>query len=407
VEGIADYLFPGGLVEVPVGKGRVIIDQLKWEVSDKDMICGSPARCISMLLTNLGVARKLSMAKPTLPRGVTYEPIDLSSLANRGFKNDKAGDGIGWLDWGPDADLRSFPTGKVDFGGVPYLVPTGDKNAIVLRMNTDWVKSLEKYPESVAIPVGKRRVAGLYFLHTGGWAGGVVPFGERRIEYADGTKEIISLNGTNMADWNPGVENFPDEEGTTTTVAWKGANTQYPVIRVYQTLWVNPHPERTIKQVVISNAGIELKQCRFIPHFGLTAAILSPDANLPAAKDPEKAQALFVQASALIQEKKPKEAVAKLVAALEADDQNSGVWSALTGLRAETDSIDAFNALCRRWAGAMPRNYQPHNVLGKYLENKGKFAEALTEYKRSIEIEPNQPPVRDDIERLDKKLKEK
>jgi len=31
VEGVADYLFPGGLMEVPVGKGRVIIDQLKWE----------------------------------------------------------------------------------------------------------------------------------------------------------------------------------------------------------------------------------------------------------------------------------------------------------------------------------------------------------------------------------------
>ena len=255
--GAADYLFPGGLVEVPVGKGRVIIDQLKWEASDKDMVCGSPTRCLSVLLTNLGVAGRLPAAKPTLPKGVTYEPIDMASVANRGFKDDKAGDGIGWLDWGPDADLSSFPTGKVNFGGVPYLVPAGDKNAIVLRVNPEFVKSLAKYPDSVTIPVGKRRVAGLYFLHTGGWAGGPASFGERRIEYDDGTKEVIRLNGTNMADWNPGVDNFPDEEGTTTTVAWKGANTQYPMIRVYQTLWVNPHPEKPIKQVVISNAGLD------------------------------------------------------------------------------------------------------------------------------------------------------
>ena len=407
VDGVADHLFPGGLMEIPVGKGRVIIDQLKWEVSNKDMICGSPNRYLSMLLTNLGVARKLPVPRPTLPKGVTYEPIDLTSVVNRGFKDDKAGDGIGWLDWGPDADLSSFPTGKIDFGGVPYLVPTGDKNAIMLRVGPDMIKCLEKFPDSVAIPVGKSRVAGFYFLHTGGWAGGAMSFGERRIEYADGTKEVIRLNGTNMADWNPGLDSFPDEEVTTTTVAWKGANTQYPVIRVYQTLWVNPHPEKPIKQVVISNAGLEPKQWRVIPHFGLTAAILPLEANLPAvAKDPEKSRTLFAQATALIQEKKPKEAAARLQSALEADDQNTAAWTALTGIRAETDNIDAFTALCRRWAQAMPKNYQPYNVLGKYLENKGKPREAIAEYKKSTEIEPNQPPIWGDIGRLENKLKE-
>ena len=281
VDGAADCLFPGGLVEIPLGKGRVIIDQVKWEASNKDMICGSPARYLSMLLTNLGVSRRLPAAKPTLPKGVTYEPIDLAAVANRGFKDDKAGDGIGWLDWGPDADLSSFPTGSVGFGGVPYLVPRGDKNAIVLRVNPDFAKCLAKYPDSVTIPVNKRRVAGLYFLHTGGWAYGPAPFGQRRIEYADGANEVIALSGANMADWNPGADNFPDEEGTTTTVVWKGANTRYPVIRVYQTLWVNPHPEKPIKQVVISNAGLEAKQWRFIPHFGLTAAILPLESTMP------------------------------------------------------------------------------------------------------------------------------
>ena len=408
VQGAADYLFPGGLLEVPVGKGRVVLDQLLWEVSDKDMICGSPARCISMLLTNLGVARKPPVARPTLPKGVTYEPIDFASVANRGFKDDKAGDGVGWRDWGPEMDLRSFPTGNVTLGSVPYLIPSGDKNAIVLRVNPEWVKSLEKYPDSVVIPVGKRRVAGLYFLHTGGWAGGVPLFGERRIEYDDGTKEVIRLNGANMADWNPGVDNFPDEQGTTTTVAWKGANPRYPVIRVYQTLWVNPHPEKTIKQVVIGNAGIDLKQCRFIPHFGLTAAILPAESAAPAAaRDPEKSRALFQQAAPLIDKKQTKEAVAKLQAALDADDRNTAAWSALTGLRARTDDIDAFSALCGRWAVAMPRNYQPHNVLGKYLEDKSKLAEALAEYRKSVQIDLNQPPILGDIERLDKKLKEK
>jgi hypothetical protein len=408
VDGAADYLFPGGLVEVPVGKGRVVIDQLQWEMSNKDMVCGSPARCLSMLLTNLGVARKLPVAKPTLPKGVTFEPVDISSQANRSFRDDKAGDGEGWLDWGPEVDLRSFPTGKVNLDGVPYLVPAGDKNAIVLRMDPAFVKALEKYPDSVTIPVGKRRVAGFYFLHTGGWSGGLAPFGERRIEYDDGTKEVMRLNCTNMADWNPGVDNFPEEEGTTTTVAWRGANARYPVIRVYQTLWVNPHPEKAVKQVVIGNAGLEQKQWRFIAHLGLTAAILPVESAAPvAARDPEKSQALFREAAALIEKQQTKEAAAKLQTAVDADDQNTAAWTALTDLRAGTDSIDAFTALCGRWMKAAPRNYQAHNVLGKFLEGKGKLPEALAEYRKSLQVEINQPPVNQDIQRLEKKLKEK
>jgi hypothetical protein len=407
IEGAVDYLFPGGLAEVTVGKGRVVIDQLKWEVSDKDMVCGSPLRCISLLLTNLGVDRKLPVAKPTLPPGVTYEPIDLSALANRSFKDDKAGDGIGWLDWGPQADLSSFPTGNVNLGGVPYLVPAGDKNAIILRVNPEFVKCLAKNPDSVTIPVNKRRVAGFYFLHTGGWAGGQLPFGQRRIEYDDGTKEVMRLDGTNMADWNPGSDNFPDEEGTTTTVAWKGANSMYPVIRVYHTLWVNPHPEKLVKQVVISNAGLEPTQWRFIPHFGLTAAILPAESATPAAAhDPVKSQALFREATDLLDKKQIKEAVTKLQAALDADDQNTAAWSTLTGLLNKINNVDAFTALCGRWAQAMPKSYQPHNVLAKYLETKGKLADAVAEYKKSIQIDANQPPIRDDIERLEKKIKE-
>ncbi len=54
---------------------------------------------------------------------------------------------------------------------------------------------------------------------------------------------------------------------------------------------------------------------------------------------------------------------------------------------------------------ATPRNYQAHNVLGKFLEGKGKLAEALAEYRKSLQIEINQPPVNQDIERLEKKLR--
>jgi tetratricopeptide (TPR) repeat protein len=105
--------------------------------------------------------------------------------------------------------------------------------------------------------------------------------------------------------------------------------------------------------------------------------------------------------------KQTKEAAAKLQAALDADDQNTAAWTALTNLRAGADNVDAFTALCGRWAQAMPKSYQPHNVLGKFMETQGKFADAIAEYKKSIEIDANQPPIRDDIQRLENKIKEK
>ena len=60
-----------------------------------------------------------------------------------------------------------------------------------------------------------------------------------------------------MGDWNYGNDQFPDEEYTTTTVAWKGSCKQYAVTRVYKTLWVNPQPEKKIDKIVITNAGLE------------------------------------------------------------------------------------------------------------------------------------------------------
>jgi Tfp pilus assembly protein PilF len=46
-------------------------------------------------------------------------------------------------------------------------------------------------------------------------------------------------------------------------------------------------------------------------------------------------------------------------------------------------------------------------VLGKYLETKGKLADALAEYKKSLELEWNQPPAIESKARLEKQLNQK
>ncbi len=406
-EGATDYLFPGGLQEKPVGKGRIIVDQLLWEMDGTGLVCGSPERFISMLLTNLGIRQEPPARKPSLPERVTYVPIDLSGLANRSFSDAASGDNTGWLDWGPGADLSTFPTGRVRFQGVPFEVPKGKRNAIVLRVRPQWVKPLGKFPESVNIPVNLANVQGLYFLHTGGWAYGLSPFGKREIIYADGTKEETILSGANMSDWNPGHEQFPDEEYTTTTVAWTGANKQYPIIRVYKTLWVNPHPGKTIKSIVITNSGLDAKQWRFIPHFGLTAAV-SPEAQAKVVQSRPVESAKHLKAALeLVKQKKPTEAIARLTEAINADPKNTAAWLTLAQLRAKTANEQQYRDLCHRWMKADPDNFQPHNALGRYLEAKGHLTQALSVYRKSIKLEWNQPFITKAIVRLEKQLNER
>jgi Flp pilus assembly protein TadD len=65
--------------------------------------------------------------------------------------------------------------------------------------------------------------------------------------------------------------------------------------------------------------------------------------------------------------------------------------------------VEAFTALCQLWFQAMPANYQAHNVLGRFLEGKGRQAEALAEYKKSLQLEWNQPPISEIVNRLEKK----
>ena len=99
VEGVADYLFPGGWVEMTLGKGRIVIDQVKWEVPEKEKNdYGSPMRVASMLLGNLGIVQHLPAPKPSLPQDVRYETLDLASLANRALRDDKGGTTrAGWI----------------------------------------------------------------------------------------------------------------------------------------------------------------------------------------------------------------------------------------------------------------------------------------------------------------------
>jgi hypothetical protein len=86
-EGARELVFPGALVELPVGRGRLVIDQRRrWTAHDalQDMA----ARNVSALALGLGVEVGPFIAPRSLPKGTRYRPIDLTPFANRSLADD-------------------------------------------------------------------------------------------------------------------------------------------------------------------------------------------------------------------------------------------------------------------------------------------------------------------------------
>ena len=177
--------------------------------------------------------------------------MDLAPFCNRGFKDDVGDDGKGgWPDQGPKADLRQFPTGEQNFGGVPFSIGKEPHTCIVLKSDRRPLPDL--YPDEATIPLGFR-LEGLCFLHTTAW-GGAEPTGLYQIQYADGTTaEIVLVEGENIFGWTRAPAEFSRERGTRSRVAWTGTTPLFPVICVSQMLWVNPRPDVPVKALRFSN----------------------------------------------------------------------------------------------------------------------------------------------------------
>ena len=226
-EGATEDVFPGGLIEMPAGKGTLIVDQVRWDAPNKQ-VDRLQTRVISSMMIGLDVAMAPYAAPRQLPATVTYKPIDVRAVANRGFRDDVADDGQGgWSDQGPNIDLRGFPTGLQYFGGVPFQVGAEPHCCIVLK--SDARPFPEKFPDDATVPLGYP-VEGLWFLHGAAYSGSG-PIGFYEVQYADGTTQQIPLIAEeNIRDWASPPALLPRERGTQSRVAWTGTTKVFPVV---------------------------------------------------------------------------------------------------------------------------------------------------------------------------------
>ena len=63
--------------------------------------------------------------------------------------------------------------------------------------------------------------------------------------------------------------------------------------------------------------------------------------------------------------------------------------------------LPAFEDLCRRWSAAAPSCCQAWNMLGKFYKAKGEKRKAIEAYRKSLEIEWNQPDILTELNKME------
>lgn len=201
-------------------------------------------------------------------RRIAYEPVSIADACNDTTVDSVAGDGQGWMDTGPDADLRDLPRGRFTVGDVPFERPSLDKDCIVIRG--------EEAAQAVAVG---RKVRGLVFLHTAGadeegvkalqqrvFRKNTVPDGMPvafyRVNYADGTAQDVPAQiGRNIHLWNcwgparvmQGASGF--WTGLTSGQTEKDPNS--PDACAWLLEWKNLKPDIVVRDITVVGAGTE------------------------------------------------------------------------------------------------------------------------------------------------------
>jgi len=238
---------PGGLLQIPVGSGYLLLSQLRLDDPQPDCVV-TVTRLRSLLLTNLGCALRPEggslVARQRRLRDYDFFTVDLSPYANRGLRDDPATGLVGWTNQGEN-DMRALPTGQQRFADIPFHI-AAPKSAVVLYSQSAENTGLPR--EVTGIKIG-RRADTLFFLHTIAWDA-VTPF-KYRISYEDGTVlEVPVVRGQQVLDW------WTDPSGQDEAmarygmfVAWRGDNPMHKGVTLPGWEWRNPSPDKVIRDI--------------------------------------------------------------------------------------------------------------------------------------------------------------
>jgi hypothetical protein len=396
----ADLVFPHALLDFRVGKGRVIVNQMRG-MEQVGAAQERADRLAVALLTNLNVRLIPPRPKLVMPKGVKKKIVDMRSVMNRSLTDDKDNDGVGgWSDQGAIFDMRNLPTGAVNSGGVPFNILSENQACLVL--SSERRKKMPNLRESVSIPVN-RKLAGCWFLHSMAWGGNPGSESYRFVmEYENGQNDSAKvIAAVNAWDWaRPLPHTFSGSNRAWTALTTKCAG--FAQVSVYALEWVNPHPERVVKTIRFQS--VDLNTVPIL--LGVTLALpgkIKAAPKLVAQNMTEqesrrcqslraagKTDALIVELRTILKKNPAKVDAQKLLALTLWEDRKDYKGAEANFLTAMTYTGESVALL---------------NQLGRLNEMRRQYGKALDYYQRSLKIEWNQPPTMAGMDRMKKALK--
>ncbi len=167
--------------------------------------------------------------------------LDLRPVATRSHIDDGAG--VGWIEKGPDYDLRQLPTGRQRMAGVLFSLLDPEENRgrsmVMLRGTRGALRAL---PQRVTVPVG-RTAGALCFLHAlphpgSRWGDPVLVY---RVHLADGSSADVPVQyRLHIMTWLDDPITIEHE------IAWEGRTRSGLDVRLSMLCWTNPRPDQPI-----------------------------------------------------------------------------------------------------------------------------------------------------------------
>lgn len=188
------------------------------------------------------VARYRDLYAPQAYAQQAGQLVNLAPLITRPLTDSS---GQGWINKGPDTDLRNLGSGTVRVSDLRFDV----RGAVMLRGSRAAARDL---PERATLELGRKADA-LAFLHTTGWASPTAreEIGHYEVRYADGSMLKIPLEyGRHIRAW---TDLLPSS--MIVSPGWVGQTRDGLDVNVPVLEWTNPKPGVAIQSVTLVSEG--------------------------------------------------------------------------------------------------------------------------------------------------------
>jgi predicted negative regulator of RcsB-dependent stress response len=391
-------LYPNSLVKLKVGAVTVYLDSLQWDSAPPSLEAQS-FRIAKTLLYNLGAVFNSSKIKPLNMSKLKSETISLQNLLNRSKTDSIDDDGKGgWNDQGSENDTRGFPSGSLNFNGIQFVISGGSLNCAALYSKF----RRSDLPRHIVIPINKKAAA-LAFLHTSAWTG-AKDHGAYIVHYADGTSSEIKLIGgktlRDFCDPHPDRK-FQTDPGIDIKPAYTYKNGNGVPRTLFQLVWTNPHPDRSIRYVKFETTGNAVMAL-----FAVTALVENGvSASNADSSDPAAATGFYNAGLKAYKARNYAEAIKKFRQAIAADKNSYSSYLLLGDIYKSAKKYDKAEDILIKLLKTAPHEIEAYTKLGEIYEAEGRKKEALEIYRKSFRIDRNQPWLMHSIERLKNEVK--